>query len=518
MQSVLNEGLPFADLVSSVIAKSRSGVEDMMSNEKNNANRNRSGGPIIGSISSYTKDLVMTFPLLTDTGISAETASMISRANERNIVTMFQMFFASQSFQGTDGIEILKSLHKNLGADSKYTDADLYNDAISGNFGDIVKKVIVKKVAESSITMDSTYQTSLNKLINEMVDELKTPKKSFPVDSFSEKSINDYEIINIYGNSVIREAKDDIVIDPYTGDQISKSQADTNQNAYNYTEKQREDEKNRKQRQRQYDITNKMNDKNYELNKKKDDVATAQQMYQNNIEANRNRLIPAEVKKSNELQPTLIGVDYTVTVPQPVPGTNSVTVTNQVKQFVAGIKSRIIPIDTMDMVERIVSKNKNKVSFANFIKATTGETGFWRDFIFAAKQAKINAKNAVKKGPAAQIWNMLEKRSLAAARNKYKKDANNDASRITGIVLSQNTVEYMKRVANFDIEKPNNAKQIMDAYNLMSIFIADPSTETVKSLYDGNNTYEVQAYSFLQREGNEMNYKKVIDLMSNMRR
>ena len=113
---------------------------------------------------------------------------------------------------------------------------------------------------------------------------------------------------------------------------------------------------------------------------------------------------------------------------------------------------------------------------------------------------------------------MLEKRSLAAARNKYKKDANNDASRITGIVLSQNTVEYMKRVANFDIEKPNNAKQIMDAYNLMSIFIADPSTETLKSLYDGNNTYEVQAYSFLQREGNEMNYKKVIDLMSNMRR
>ena len=498
MQSVLNEGLPFADLVSSVVLKT---AKDSMENERNNANRNRAGGPIIGSISSYTKDLVMTFPLLTDTGISAETASMISRANERNLVTMFQMFFASHSFQGTDGIEILKSLHKNLGADSKYTDADLYDAAL--------------KVASAmeSIAVDSTYQTSLNKLINEMVDELKTPKKSFPVNSFSEKSVNDYEIINVYGNSVIREAKDDIVTDPYTGNPISKSQADTNQQAYSYRQRRDLADQDKKDRDAQNAAINANNDRNYELNKQKADAAAQQQMYQNNVDANRNRLIPAEVKKANELQPTLIGVDYMVTVPAAGGG-----VSNQVRQFVAGIKSRIIPIDTMDMVERIISKNKNKVSFANFIKATTGETGFWRDFVFAAKQAKINAKNAVKKGPAAQIWNMLEKRSLEAAKNKYKKDANNDASRITGLVISQNTVEYMKRVANFDIEKPTSAAQIMEAYNLMSIFIADPSTETVKSMYHGNNTYEVQAYSFLQREGNEMNYKKVIDLMSNMRR
>lgn len=493
MHSVLNEGLPFAALISAVTTgnkkATKDAIQDVLNREKRTTTSN--GSPLIGSISSYTKDLTMTFPLLTDTGISAETASMISRANERNIVTMFQMFFASQSFSGTNGIEILKSLHKNLGKDSIYM-ADIFKAATD--------------LAESgSIDYNSSYSVQLNNLINEMVKELKTPKKSFPVNSFSEHSVNDYVVLDIYGRTVVKEAPEMIDDPAHKGNSISKAQWDANRQYNNdldakkrYEDEAKEREKDRKERKdaRKEDRGDRLAKDEYERN---------QDSYLNAVNSNRNRLISAEVKKSNELQPTLIGVDYT-------------TPAGQTRQFVAGIKSRIVPIDTMDIIERVVSKNKNKISFANFIKATTGETKFWRDFIFAAKQAKLNAKNAAKKGPAAQIWNMLEKRSAAAARNKYKADNNNDASRITGLVLSQNTVEYMKRVSNFDIEKPANAKQIMDAYNLMSIFIADPSVETVKSIYDGNDMYETQAYSFLQREGNEMNYKKVIDLMSNMRR
>ena len=67
-----------------------------------------------GSISNYTKNLVMTFPVLCDNSLPPETASMISRANERNIVAMLEMLFASMQLKGTDGMEVLSRIHKNI--------------------------------------------------------------------------------------------------------------------------------------------------------------------------------------------------------------------------------------------------------------------------------------------------------------------------------------------------------------------------------------------------------------------
>lgn len=237
MHSVLNEGLPFAGLLDVIVQQGTKLTKDAMENEKNNANR--ANNPIIGSISSYTKDLVMTFPLLTDTGISAETASMISRANERNIVTMFQMFFASQSFSGTNGIEILKSLHKNLGGKDGALMADIYKR--------------IEDTAGGYVTYNESYQVQLNKLINEMVQELKTPKKSFPVNSFSETSLSDYKVLNIYGKTVVKEANQDKKItDPYSGNEIDKDQFAANQQSYNYYQKERENDYRRRREAREY--------------------------------------------------------------------------------------------------------------------------------------------------------------------------------------------------------------------------------------------------------------------------
>jgi hypothetical protein len=68
----------------------------------------------------------------------------------------------------------------------------------------------------------------------------------------------------------------------------------------------------------------------------------------------------------------------------------------------------------------------------------------------------------------------------------------------------------------FDLEKMSNTKMICDAYNLMGIIIADESIEVVKSYYVGNNGYEQIAYSFLEKENKNSDYKKVVNLMSQM--
>ena len=75
-----------------------------------------------GSISNKTKQLVMTFPVLCDNTLPPSTASMINRANERNIVTMLQLLFSSISVSGKDGAKVLGQLHKNLSISSSMDD------------------------------------------------------------------------------------------------------------------------------------------------------------------------------------------------------------------------------------------------------------------------------------------------------------------------------------------------------------------------------------------------------------
>ena len=57
----------------------------------------------------------------------------------------------------------------------------------------------------------------------------------------------------------------------------------------------------------------------------------------------------------------------------------------------------------------------------------------------------------------------------------------------------------------------------MDAYNLMSIFIADEANEVVKSIYDGNGEYEYASYSSMHKDVADKNYKKIINLLNNQK-
>ena len=84
------------------------------------------------------------------------------------------------------------------------------------------------------------------------------------------------------------------------------------------------------------------------------------------------------------------------------------------------------------------------------------------------------------------------------------------------IYLNQETVNILKKEYDFDIEKIKNARMILDAYNLLGLFIADESIEVVKFLYAGNDRFEQQAYNYLEKESNDNSYRKVINLIGKM--
>ena len=219
------------------------------------------------------------------------------------------------------------------------------------------------------------------------------------------------------------------------------------------------------------------------------------------------QVLDTDFKKANELQPTLLVVNFNSV------GADGNTVIER-KSFIAGVKCRMMGTDAMDIVERLVSKNKTKLSFKNLLRATTGEISFARDFLLAINQQKLNAKNAAKKGNAARMWNVLEKRATANRYNEIRKKSN-DASSITTLVVNAETVNYMISAYKFDLNNPKNAKLIMDSYNFLSIVIADDANEYAKFIYDGDKEYQEVAYAGLSKQASDKNaYKDMVNLIN----
>ena len=398
--------------------------------------KNKKDTYLNGSISSAAKDLIMTFPVMCDNSLPISTASMISKAHERNVITMLQLLFSAMQMNSKDGREVIASIHTNLKTNYSMDDVVDVLDGISN--AEEPGKAIYNLLGENVQLSDR----DLKNLIDEMTEALKTMNKSFPVESLSETSLNDFTILNVNGNTIVREAAP----------------------------------------------------------QKKEIVKEDNEVY-----LSAEKLLDSDVKKANELAPSLMVVQYNELEDDAQGGKRIFQKTS----FVAGVKSRLIAVDSMDIVERIVSKNKTALNFLNFIRATTGEIHIVKDFLLSIDQAKIDAKNSVKKGQAARMWKALEARAIKNNRNKLRKEGNN-ASAITVLVLSQETVNFLKTKYDFDIENLKNAAMILETYNLMGLFIADESIEVVKSLYVGNSEFESTAYQYLRRENNNNSTEKAI--------
>lgn len=473
-----------------------------------------------GSISNYAKDLIMTFPVLCDNTINPEIASMISRANERYIVTLFELLFASAQFNANNGVEVIRSIHNNIKTDYDLED---YIDAMNNYLAND----------------ESVSAAALREATEKMVSQLKQKQHSFPTNSFSENSISGYNVINNDGNVSIREARargrgaydSHPEIDGFTfnpGDPLYGippayvPNAKFDQYSINYPGP---GDWEQQMRKAQYyndlyfkSFNAEMQRKQYELNKDRydkqdketqDTLAKRYQTMQQTRATTRDmvskQLVDSEVKKSNEMAPTVMVVSYN----EYNPDTKDFI---GVKSFAAGVKSRLIPTDPYDIIDHVVAKNKTKMSFLNLIRATTGEIKFMKDFILCIDQAKIDAKNGIKKGESAAMWRTLENLASKNTWNKLRRSGN-DASAITVLVINQETVNVLKKQYDFDLEKVKNAKMMLDSFNLLGIIIVDESIEAVKFLYRGNDRFEQQAFSYLEKEDRDKSYKKIINLM-----
>ena len=455
-------------------------IKDLVSVVKNpkEQKKKKDSNYLGGSISKYSKNMILTFPVLCDDTLSIETAQMISRVNEKNITTMLQLLFSSMSIKGNNGAEVLAQFHKNI----ENTSMD----------------DIVNTLNSIAGTQESAIERARDREVLKVMTESLKSIKTFPRESLNEKSLSDYLVRNYGNKTIVYEAPQ---VDPNIEAIKNRSAQRGAEAAYGQGEPrdQREEDKFQYQIYRDQEKDRRDDEKSARDSRrdKRDDQ-------NDEINFASKQIVPQDVKKANELQPTLMVVKM-----------NDVDENGNIinkMTFYAGVKSRLIACTSMDIVERLVAKNKARLNFKNFLRATSGEIK-WRDFLFCWDQAKVNARNAVKKGEAATMWNLLEKRSTKNNANKIRRSGN-DASAITSLVINQETVNYINSTYRIDINSPKEAKKLMDEFNFLAIIICDESNEAARFLYDGNDNYELLSYSALSREVAEKNLKKEINLIN----
>ena len=400
------------------------------------------------SITSATKDLILTFPVLVSSDADVDNACMIAKAHEKKCASLLHMLFTAICVNSNEDVfDYVKKFHKNVGS-------------MNGTFEDYADSL-----DQIAATLDENYEFKGKidqNVLNIVLQELKESNYILP-DDVKEVGINEYKIIP----ASVTGYKDRVVL---TEEPLVLSRSSTVAHT-------------------QSDLS-----KSMEIMNKIPGMAH----------------LDSEYKKANELQPTLMVVNF---IQKGENGAPSMTTT-----AVIGVKAKVYPVSSIDICNRITSKLEDKNVLNSFIRATTNEIGFFRDFLFAIDKAKIDAMSYGRSASSNKLWKVLERRSTKSKFRRALK-MSNDATAITTLVLTENDVEYMKKNKGIDIMNVSFARKLLDAYNFMCICVINEATEVASFLYDtGDDNYERLTFTNLEREASDNSYKKMVNLLTKMNR
>lgn len=455
--------------------------------------------PSIKSITRANKDLTMTFPVMVSNTVDPVSAQLVARALERKFVTLTQMLLSAISITSSkDAIDHLKNVHANLDLSSFFDVDDYLAVSEEATAMHIFDADTVKAVYEA-FRQERLRAKPINHLITRPQTLVRPMKEEFGEeypDSLLDflgrgkmaKDLADgkYDFKPYaQGKSVIQKATYAQHKAEHERDAAQQQAADSDERARRIV--QAGSRRYNRMRQSRDNLQTRLNALT--------DVRTSGISYLAKDQ---------DYKKSNELQPTLLQIQFI--------STNENNDPIKVDAYV-GIKSKIYCVDSADIANHIVSKRSYNFSLYNLIKATSGEIEFWRDFVFAIKKAKIDAVSNTNRGSSSKLWKVLERRALASKINRFM-SLRNDATAITTLVVSAYDVEMLRKMEDIDISNSRVARKLMDDYNLVGIVIVDDSTESAKFIFDtGDDEYEPYTFKTLKRD-DKMDYKQMIQLLA----
>lgn len=208
----------------------------------------------------------------------------------------------------------------------------------------------------------------------------------------------------------------------------------------------------------------------------------------------------SDIKKVNNMMPSVLVIKL---------HTKESGVTTNVA---VGVKAKIQYVPQDEVIYRISSKNKDKNMLFNFIRSTTREISFLKDFLFALDKAKLDAIKIQKSSNS--VWKILERR---AVRNRVRM-FNNDGGYggIVSLVISADTLATLNKEYDFKASI-SEVENLISQYNLLSFFVADDVNERATYLFDdASRQFTTVSYTALEKTDSK-DYKKIINLLVGQR-
>lgn len=302
-------------------------------------------------------------------------------------------------------------------------------------------------------------------------------------------------------------------------EELKRTQHRSSEEAQRYTNKDLENQ-NSYNRQMERDAENrKFQQQQEEIKRKAEEEKAAKERADSQYNAQRAQqfrygsamiLKDQDIKKMNDAVPSILVVRF-------YQRDNNGGISDIPTEFLIGVKSKIVPITTTEILRRIMNDNKDGQKFLKFMRTITGELKA-SEVILGLSRITDDVKSYKVKGARGDLWTLLQNRA-AAAKSQIKSGKHNDFSAITTVLISQEDVDELYREENLDISNPKNALRFMSSYNLMGFAIVDDSNEVLHLLLDnGSKSFEDISYTMLERETQDGGtYKKLINLMASSR-
>lgn len=448
------------------------------------------------SLSKATEGLVLVFPHLCTESVSLETAMMLTKAIETKAVSLLQIAFSAFNITNSeDAVSFVKQFHTNIGS-GKIT-LDGFMDAMdaatneSGNPFNGVDRRLVKSVLEEFKQMECYFEEDL-----------------------SETSINDFSVVNRYGNYIITEARRGGFGGKYKPDVAKFRHQVASEKRRDAYQRERDSKQDAYQRERDA-VQDEKDDRIYRQKEREIDLKFADidnKQFKDDFDMIKQQLMPSDVKKANDMVPTMMIINFVTTR-----GDKNATPIRS--QAVIGIKAKLYPVTSNDIINKIIVKNADTNVFLKLMRVSTRELNFVKDFLLAIDDAKLSAISCSTKGSDTnKLLKLLERRALKG-KIRSKLNMKNAYKAITTLTISKEEADMIKQYNNVDVYNPSTIRKIMETLNIMQFIIADDSEESAYIIMDtGEDMYEKISYTHLERESTDGSYKKAINLMTQVMR
>lgn len=464
------------------------------------------------SIAKAASQLIAVFPILASRTVSADAAIIVSRYIEQ-ICCQLLMFALQQQNISTaqSGIEYLKNFHRNLDINGSGSDeaiiravaawidayntgkGRLYENSYSLNHPNIQEDYSWLLEGDSDLEISATDLNNLMKLMENNANIQVYDTKLNP------RSINDYMVSESSG-------KYSVSIKP-----LNELMADYNENEklHGKYKKEFDDWVKNVSKFGQVDV-----EQTHHQIFLKQQAEEAEEESKLNYNAksryhNVSFMRDQDIKKMNDATPSILVVKFYQTSGE---GDKRV-IAGVATEFIIGVKSKIVAVDTAEILRRITNNNKDGQKFIKLMRALTGEIKA-SELIFALSRIKEDLNSTRKKGAYGDTWELLKNRAIAA-KQQVRSGKHTDYSAITTVLISQADADELYREENIDITDPKIAKRFMESYNILAFIIADDSIESLKIMKDDEHNYfEELSYRQLKKDNSDDSFKKAINLLA----